>query len=380
MPRRDPFQRVHLKSGKTRYRFVIDVGKKPNGKRDQRTFTYDTLREARTERNRMLSEVEAKTFVRPANTTVAEYIAEWLEGKRNVRPKTLRTYSDALLPVVERLGQVKLQDLTKAQLDKLVTWMLKQGRRKPNGDHKGLSPNTVTRCLQVLTNALNDAERAGRVGRNVAALVERPTGLAPELGTWTAEDGVSFLKYVRDDPAYVAWLLAMYGLRRGEVLGLRWSDVDFEAQTITVRWTRSTTDGVDVVEGPPKTRKGIRTLPMDEALQKALWRLRIVSEPCIPCGICSGFHVVVNAYGDPRRPAWMTERFRDLVTRYRLPLIRLHDVRHTCGTLMHLQGVPAAVISQWLGHANAAFTMKQYVHSQNPALVAARSALVSNHV
>jgi Phage integrase family len=86
------------------------------------------------------------------------------------------------------------------------------------------------------------------------------------------------------------------------------------------------------------------------------------------CGDCGGADVVADQLGEPYRPEWFSDRFRDLSKAAGLPIIRLHDARHTCGTLMHLRGVPAAVISKWLGHATASFTMAAYVHSQDDAL------------
>jgi integrase len=164
---------------------------------------------------------------------------------------------------------------------RLLALMLKHGHRRTKAD-TGLSARTVTKTLTVLTTALEDALREGAITRNVAALVVRPTYIPPEMSTWTEGDVASFLKEVQDDFNYVAWLLALYGLRRGEVLGLRWSDVDFEAKVIIIRWSRTSPDGVKVVEGEPKTRKGFRTLPMDDTLHKALWALWESDAPCKP--------------------------------------------------------------------------------------------------
>ena len=130
----------------------------------------------------------------------------------------------------------------------------------------------------------------------------------------------------------------------------------------------------------PKTERGKRTLPLDDGLVAALRslrarqseeRLRAGSAYSGPCGDCGGAHVVVNELGQPYVPEYMSDRFQRLSRAAGLPQIRLHDARHTCGTLMHLRGVPTAVISKWLGHATAAFTMNVYVHSQDDALAAA---------
>jgi integrase len=176
------------------------------------------------------------------------------------------------------------------------------------------------------------------------------------------------------------WQLSLYGLRRGEVLGLCWSDIDLQAKMITIQRARFEVTGSGVVEVGPKTERGERTLPMDDVLAAALRSLKArqaqerleAREAYFPgCGDCSGAHVVVDELGHPYRPEWYSDQFRNLAKSAGLPAIRLHAARHTCGTLMHLRGVPTAVISKWLGHATAAFTMATYGHSQDEALAAA---------
>jgi integrase len=188
------------------------------------------------------------------------------------------------------------------------------------------------------------------------------------------------LETAADHRLSAAFQLSLYGLRRGEVLGLCWSDVDLQAKTITIRRARVEITGVGVVEGEPKTERGRRTLPLDDGLVAALRSLKARQAQerlaaghayTAGCGDCGGEHLVVNELGHPYRPEWFSDEFRRMAKAGGLPVIRLHDARHTCGTLMHLRGVPTAVISKWLGHATASFTMATYVHSQDDALAAA---------
>lgn len=375
--KRDPIQKVELASGKVRWRFTIDVGRTPDGKRQQKRYTYDTLREAKAERARILADRAKGTYIRPTALTVAEYLATWLAGKRNLRPGTRRAYSDCLKPVAERLGSVELQRLTKADLDRLVDWMLTSGRRVGNVKRKGLSARTVNLTLGYLTQALDSAERQGLLARNVARLVERPTHRAKPTATWTAEQAAAFLAHVAEDRLHAAFLLTMYGLRRGEVLGLRWEHIDLDAATVTIAATRVCVAG-QVIDEAPKSARSNRTLPMDTALVAALRKLRATqAAERLAAGAAYQRHglVVVNELGQPYRPEWYGDTFARLARSAGLPAIRLHDARHTTGTLMHLRGVPVAVISAWLGHASAAFTMKTYVHSQDAALADAGKQL-----
>jgi integrase len=380
--RNEPIKKVTLKNGATRYRFVIDVGKKPNGKRDQKTYTYDTLKKAREERAKIVADLAKGMYVADSKKTLGVHLEEWLAGRRKIRESTRGNYRNAIKPIIEQLGHVELQKLTKAHVDQLVNGMLAAGRRVGTKG-RPLAPATVTLALTVLGMALDDAMKQGLVVRNVARLVDRPGTAHGEMSTWTAEQAQAFLTSTMDDRLYVAWCMSLYGLRRGEVLGLRWCDIDLDDNTLTIRVTRIIVDG-KVVHSEPKTERGKRTLPLDTGLAGALRRLRARSAAerlaagtayCSACEVCGEAHLFVDELGEPVHPESYSDRFEVLVKRAALPAIRLHDTRHTCGTLMSLRNVPPAVIAAWLGHANAAFTMKTYVHSQDPALRAAGATL-----
>jgi integrase len=381
----EPIKTVVLADGSTKYRFVIDVGKKPDGRRDQRTYTYEKLKQARAERARIISERARGTYVATSKLTLGEAVAAWLSGKINIQASTRRTYSDALALATIRLGHIKVHDLAKTQIDKMIADVQTNGRRK--GYAKTLSPRSVNLMLTLLSAVLDDLVRQGTLGRNVVKMADRPDGEAHEKSTWEPLHAQAFLDVAADDRLYAAWQLSLYGLRRGEVLGLRWSDVDLVAKTITVRWTRGMV-GSDIIEKPPKSRRSTRTLPLDDDLVSALDALSLCQRDeqdaageayADPCPLCpskhDGRHVVVNELGQPYRPEWFGKRFAALAKVAKVPAIRLHDARHTCGTLMHLRGVPIAVISAWLGHASAAFTMKTYVHSQDVELATAGATL-----
>jgi integrase len=393
MPRgSDPIKRVVLPSGAVRYRFTVDVGQKvkmgtdgravlKDGKpvmmRDQRTFSFDKRKDAVDKRSSLLADRARGTLVAASKVTVSQHLEDWLAGKRDLKKRTFGNYRDALKPVHEEIGQVELQKLSKASVDQLVTRMLTSGRRV-NRRGTPLAPSTVILMLTVLSMALDDAMAQGLVLRNVARLVERPKTTQHEMKTWTAEQAADFLSAVAGERMAVGWGLAMYGMRRGEVLGLRWCDVDLVGKTLTIRKTRSPLDGA-VIEDDPKTERSKRTLPLDDDLVAALTTLQLrqreeaenAGDAYGTCPDCRELHVVVDELGAPVHPESFSDQFEVRVKRASLPPIRLHDTRHTCGTLMHLRGVPTAVISAWLGHSSASFTMKVYVHSQDDALRAA---------
>ncbi|WP_369597552.1 site-specific integrase [Rhodococcus sp. WWJCD1] len=232
--------------------------------------------------------------------------------------------------------------------------------------------------LNLVSAVFTGLMREGRLVRDVAALVDRAPRVHVEMQTFTEDEVQRLLEASTADRNGHAWLLALSGLRRGELCGLRWNDVDLHAGSLTINNTRVSVNG-RVVEGPPKTEKSKRTLPLTPALKSALetaHRLQGVERKSSSY-VGPGTYVVSDAVGRPFHPDTVSDYWRRLCIDSKVSDIRLHDARHTCGTLLHLQGVPIAVISAWLGHSDNAFTMRTYVHSQNQALLGAADTLQS---
>jgi integrase len=168
-----------------------------------------------------------------------------------------------------------------------------------------------------------------------------------------------------------AWHLALSGLRRGEIGGLRWTNIDLEAKTLTIGTTRISVDGKAVEQDDAKSEDSQRVLPIPEPLLielKAAKKRQASEKLTLGAAHADLGYVVCNEAGQPYHPTRCPRCGPKTVAAAGVPRIRLHDARHTCGTTMHLQGVPAAVIAAWLGHADVAFTMRTYVHSQPDAL------------
>jgi hypothetical protein len=159
------------RDGKTRYRFVVDVGRDPaTGKRTQLTRTCDTLREARAERARMISETSRGTFVRPRKLTLDQYLDEWVDGAtRNVRPATRRSYTDALTPARARVGRLRLQDITKADVERSSRGWRRAAVSVADDRYRSRA-RSIQLTLGRLTAALETALQEGLVVRNVAKL------------------------------------------------------------------------------------------------------------------------------------------------------------------------------------------------------------------
>jgi integrase len=364
-----------LPDGSRRYEVVVDVGADPaTGKRRQSRRRFKSIDEANAFRDETRVDVRKGTHVAREREIVQGVMVAWLESRRNVRATTLSGYRFVLDAVVDAYGGVPVQALTKAHVDNLVTQLLNGERPR---QRRPWSPRSVNYMLGALSMVLDDLVRQGRLARNVAALVDRPKEARAEMSTWTATQADQFFRAMKGDRMEVAWLLALYGLRRGEIAGLRWADVDVSGRKLVIRRARVRVDG-RAHESLPKTERGHRTLPLTEDLMSALRRLKrqqAADQLAAGAAYDDSGYVIVDGLGVPLSLDMLTSRWAAAVKASGLPRIRLHDGRHTAGSLMHARHVPIADISAWLGHASPAFTMRQYVHSQDEALQNAATVL-----
>lgn len=293
--------------------------------------------------------------------TVARYLCtEWLPARRDrLRPTTVFRYA-AMTDryIVPNIGRVPLRRLTVRDLRGLYDTLRTSGRH----DGRPLAPKTVLNVHQILRTALGDAERLGLVDRNVAAIMGPPChGIPPEQRCWDDAELRSFLAIAgshRLDPALR--LSAMTGMRRGEVLGLRWGGVDAERARLSVRRSVSCT-GYEVQVSATKTRTSVRTIDLDARTLQVLadWRSTQATE----LGEAHQSDVVFTRPGGKGvHPHLLSQTFDRLQVRAGLPRIRLHDLRHTHATLLLRAGVPLKVVSKRLGHSTPAFTMAVYQH------------------
>ena len=389
---KEPIRKITLKDGTVRYRLVVDIGTDEHGKRKQITRTFGRQKDARAELARIRHETGRGTYVKPSKETLNAYLDGYLKGAtRGRRASTARNYQDAFRPVRERLGDRPLQSLTKADIEDLVDWMLTAGRRRGGKPGTGLSGRTARLTLGRLTAALEMAVLEGKLARNVAKLVKPPEHTPRERETWSKAEVRKFLAAASRDRLHAAWRLSLYGLRRGEVLGLRWSDVDLKAKTLTVHQARVLVEYQVRIE-EPKSRNGHRTLPLDDALVEALTALHkrqltdsAAAGTAYQAGLAGlgwyqgGEYLITDELGMPVHPEWYSDEFRRLLKRAGLRRITLHDSRHTTLTLMEHAGVPISIVSKWAGHYDAAFTQRTYVHASDDDLEQGRRALARIH-
>ena len=364
-------KRVHTtKDGRqtVNWYVVVDLARGSDGKRRQKWHGgFRTRKEAEAERARIVHELNGGTYLEPNSITLEEWVRdEWLPTmKGRVKPSTNHSYERNMeLHVLPRLGRSQLRQLTPTALNRVYSELLAEGHQTQKG---GLSAKTVRYIHTIIHKALADAVDAGLVGTNAAerAKPPRPRATQPaEISFWEPEELSDFLKSASGHRLEAAWhLAAMTGMRRGEILGLRWQDVDLDAARISVRQALVSV-GYEVLTSSPKNHQA-RVIDLDPGTVGQLrhHRERQLQDRCEWGNEYEDQDLVFCLEnGAPIHPHSLSQAFERLVEKSELPRIRLHDLRHTHATIAVRAGVPVKVISERLGHESPAFTLKQYAH------------------
>ena len=345
--------------------FRVDAGfHGDSGKRRQVLRQgFATKRAAEAALAEMVGDATRGMAVSSSTMKLGAYLDEWfVTAKQSLRATTAHGYQQAIVRLQQHLGPYRLQALTPMQVQRCYTELLQSGSRSGGP----LAPATVHKAHEVLRRALGDAERMGLVSRNVAAAVRPPTAGKPELTTWSSEDLRDFLVAIEGHPLEMGFrLLAATGLRRGEVLGLRWRDVDFDLSQLSIANTITEVGSVDIM-GPPKTAKSRRMVYLDRrtlaTLREHRQRQRQQRLAAGPSWDSAHDWVLTDALGGYIRPQTMSYEWRRLMEQLDVPTIRLHDLRHTHATLALKAGVHPKVVSERLGHATVGITLDLYSH------------------
>ncbi len=345
--------------------FRVDAGFHPGtGKRRQVLRQgFATKKAAEAALAEVVHAAQSNTVVAKSTISVGGYLEGWLAGQRSrLRETTFHSYEIAAQRVVQRIGRVQLQALTPLQVENLYSDLLADGAR----GGQPLAAKTVRNTHVVLRKALADAERLGLVPRNAAAAARAPTVRRPEFDTWSSEELRTFLESTRDHRLTAAFMvLATTGMRRGEVLGLRWRDVDVDAARLAVVQTLTTVEGAPIIT-QTKTQRSRRTIYLDTFTVAAFRdhrRRQREEQLAIGAGWDKSHDMVFrDELGRPVHPDWFSREFNLLAQEAGVPRIRLHDLRHTHATLALKTGVHPKVVSERLGHATVGVTLDLYSH------------------
>jgi integrase len=346
---------------------------------------FATQKECQAAMNKLLVAVEQHNYSAPTKASVKDYLKkEWLPAvKATIRPSTYNSYVQHVeCHVVPHIGTVKLQKLSGSQVNALYAKLADTGRKDGK---KGLSAMTIHHVHSCLHKGCKDAVRWGHISRNPLDAADPPRKKSEgtrEMRTWTKEQLKAFLDAAKDERLSPFWhTIVMTGMRRGEAIGLRWSDVDLEGGRLAVR-RALIPSGRDVVVSEPKTIKGRRVIAIDpgtvEVLKGQAARQLEEQNDWDEAWVETGLVFTLES-GEALDPESVSRYFRQAVKMSLLPPIRLHDLRHTHATLALQAGIHPKVASERLGHATVSITLDTYSHAI-PAMQEAAAALIAGLV
>jgi integrase len=370
-------QTIELADGSKRYRFTADVGRHPDGTRRQQRFTFTRLKDAQAELSRIGYQRPRGEYVPRWNGTLNELLDAYMRAAtRGKEANTVVSYRDALRIPRERLGRRRAQTVTRDDIEALVDWTLTEGRVRGGKPGTGLGVRSARLMLGRLSAAFEQAIDDQKVARNPCRKVRVTGGPKTVRATWSEAELRRFLAVADADRLAAVWRLTLYGLRRGEVCGLLWSDVDLEGKTVTIGRARVLVDGQVIVK-TPKSASSCRTLPLDDVLTAALQALhdrQVTEEMEASTAYQASDYLVADELGAEPSPEWFSDEFQRLAASAGVPRIRLHDGRHTVNSLMAAAGVPPHIRAAWCGHTEAV-NERTYTHARPEDLAVAGAAL-----
>lgn len=354
--------RGHItKRGKNSYSIVISLGyDQATGKRLRQWISIKgTKRDAEQRLAELLHQLDTGSYVKPAKTALAEYLTQWLEdyARPNLSPRGFERYESIIrVHIIPSLGNVPLVKLTPQHLQKHYTAKLTDG----------LSARTVRYHHVVIHKALQTAMKWGIVNRNVADGVDIPRTRHTEMQTWDEDDVSCFLKSAKDSPYYALFYTALFtGMRRSELLALRWQDVDsIYSQIYVNRSLHHLKDGSYVFTQPKssKSRRMISLPPSAFLVLNEHRKAKEVEQLMLGKSLTDTDLVFSNADREPLRPNTISRAWAKLAAKSGVRVIRFHDARHTHASLMLKQGIHPKIVQERLGHATIAITLDTYSH------------------
>ncbi len=320
---------------------------------------------------------------RPSEIPFTQFMLDWLYMmKSSVELSTYASYSTTIIKKInpyfdERHPGLKLQDLTPKHIQDYYTYDMREN---------GVSANTVIHRHANIRKALQYAYKTDLIASNPADKIERPKKAKFEGNYYNIDELNQLFRVVKGDPSEFGVLLAaFYGLRRSEIVGLKWDAINFEKKTITIRHTVTeiNLDGKSQLleRDRTKTKSSHRTLPLVKPFEELLLRMKAEqAENRKLCGksYCMEHkdYIYVNQMGERIKPGYLTAHFPALLLKHDLRRIRFHDLRHSCASLLYANGVSMKEIQEWLGHSNISTTANIYTHLDYSSKVATAGAIM----
>jgi integrase len=350
-----------------KYQITVDIGKDPlTGKRRRHYETFNTKKEAETALAEIVAKINKGQYVDETDQTIYEFLSEWLDiNSIHLRPNTEYVYRNYLKLLKPHLPQIKAKDLTKRQAEALITNLLKHYK-----------PSTVAVCKRLLSTAFNKGVEWEIIAKNPFKGLRIPQE-KKEYTVWTPEQINEFLSAVREKcensngnwSYYTAFMIAVHtGMRKSEILALRWQNIDFENRLIYVKESihELYNQGKKFV-GQPKSKSSNRAIAISDDLIHELIRqynrqLNAATKKGTELPHPPNDYVITTADFKPIHQRNLTRVMYNVIEENKLPRIRFHDLRHTHASLLLSNGISPKVIQERLGHSKIDITMNTYSH------------------
>ncbi|MFE4120079.1 tyrosine-type recombinase/integrase [Priestia sp. YIM B13486] len=342
--------------------FVFNVGIDPlTGKRKQiRRRGFETKRHAMDAMTKMKAEILSNDFLDLTTMTYSTYMDEWFEERQNhLQKTTFEIHSIYYRSVIKpKLGHFKIQQITPLHIQKFINELVNQN---------SYSEHTIHLIYRIISASLKKAKIIKLLKDNPASGITLPKIRKKEMNVWSLEQVNYFIneskKIKRLTRCYIGFLIALLtGMRQGEIMGLRWKDIDMESQIIYIRQTL--TQDAEIKYGA-KNVSSIRSIHISNKLiaELKVHRKRVLAEKLSLGQDYNDFDLVIcTQKGKPMIPRNFRKEFYNLTEKIRLPKIRFHDLRHTHATILIQQNVNVKLISERLGHAEIGTTLDTYSH------------------
>lgn len=379
------------KRGKNSWRLVVSCGMGPDRKQIKKTkkVTVTTACEqktcrgcvkinrchARKEAEKLLAEfvveIEKGLYIEPSKLTFKDFVEKWIQdyAESNLDPKTLHRYKEILdSRILPAMGHLRLDQIKPMHLVEFYKNLQEDGIRR-DGKPGGLSPKTILQHHRIISSILNDAVQWQIIKENPAARVKPPRVRKKKTECYDKEQTMALLAALDGEPLkYKAMVMLAIatGLRRGELLGMEWQDVDFENNTIDIHKASQYIPGKGVFVKSPKTEESNRLITVPASVMVLLkeYKKQQAEKKLKAGSLWKGSDRLFTTWdGRPMHPDTITKWFPKFLERHNLPHIRFHDLRHLNATLLIAEGVPLKNVSKRLGHSNISTTADLYAHA-----------------
>lgn len=356
----------HVRKRGNKWCFVVTIGKdRITGERIQKWFSgYDKERDAERAMIEKIKEINDGTYIEETDETVEQFMTRWLENKKNqVRPGTFKAYSWLIKThLIPHLGKLEIFELKPRHLSDLYNKKLLSK----------ISANSIKKLHSLIKDALEEGVGYGDIPRNIAQAVTPPRVKKVKFEVWNENHLKIFLDFARKDRFYVAFeLAASTGMRIGEILGLRWKDIDLEGSKLSVRQAYTKADsGYEFHE--PKTASGERSValfPSTVSLLKDHYVEQEMEKESNKDFYNDHGLVIQTHIGTPLSPRNLSRSYYKILDKIdedesiqNFPRIRFHDLRHTHATLLLKRGIHAKIVQERLGHSSITITLDTYSH------------------